>query len=447
MKVLNSRKLQVAQNKSNIFWLYSRRLFRTKLTFMFPVIKKLFFFIFFVLGIPFVVFTQVVAPDADKIVFTDTIAGHVDPIFIFCSSTFAGDDTLGVLISQTPGGVLAQIEWSRLNDTDYVYDAPFLVENGIASSTAVDLSSGGYRVRMFDGGSLDTLFYAWVFVNKPYVRAQIQNFTCEYLALNGEASSAPFYYTDLTDSSRQYLKNGIEFEWTADPKAEIPYPTLDLNPITYSPPYEDTRYTLTVTDSLGCTDLDTLFYHSINVKAEMDPLPISGEAPLEVEFVNNAKNAVTYSWDFGDEQTSTMETPDPHSYFVPGEYEITFVARSEEKCVDTLVYQYITVDPSELSVPNVFTPNGDGYNDYFYVSAKSLRSLSMKILTRNGRKIYEFSGQGDQLRDWKGWDGKIGGKTFASPGIYYYIIKALGWDDIKYEGKLYRGTVYLLREK
>ena len=125
------------------------------------MVKKIFFFIMLVSEITSFGFSQIIAPDADKTVFTDTIAGRVDPIYVFCSSAFADDDTLAGLVAQTPGSITALIEWSLFNDTAYVYDAPFLVESGVTSSAATDLSSGGYRVKMTDGGSLDTVFYVW----------------------------------------------------------------------------------------------------------------------------------------------------------------------------------------------------------------------------------------------------------------------------------------------
>ena len=91
----------------------------------------------------------------------------------------------------------------------------------------------------------------------------------------------------------------------------------------------------------------------------------------------------------------------------------------------------IVVDPSELSIPNVFTPNGDGMNDNFVVESKSLRNISMEIFSRSGLKVYSFYGEAEILRDWTGWDGNVNSSSVkASPGIYFYIIRAYGWDDI-----------------
>jgi hypothetical protein len=109
-------------------------------------------------------------------------------------------------------------------------------------------------------------------------------------------------------------------------------------------------------------------------------------------------------------------------------------------------FNSIAVDPSYLHIPNVFTPDGDGYNETFMVDSKSLRFISVEVFSQSGLKVYGFSGEGESLKNWTGWDGNINNSSRkATPGIYYYIIRALGWDDIKYDSKEYRGFVYLYR--
>ncbi len=55
------------------------------------------------------------------------------------------------------------------------------------TSTADNLSDGGYKVII--SGGYDTSLVGWVFADKPYSSAKLQNRTCDYVALNGEAAA------------------------------------------------------------------------------------------------------------------------------------------------------------------------------------------------------------------------------------------------------------------
>lgn len=415
------------------------------------------FKIFFLCGLLFlqawsaISFGQISAPDASTTRLAEYPSGfpRADVIFVVCSSSANGDPLTSRLWATVPGFFNVDFQWSKYNELIPGYDPPFFTETGVDVSEAGLLSSGGYRLRVFDGGSLDTLFYAWLFIDAPYVENEIQQDLCPRLVLAGDTASAFFTYYDPADNNAIYLNNGMGFEWKVeDPDTEIPFPTLILSPLfLYDPPVVDTRFSLIVTDSLGCSDVASFDYETIHVKADMEPSPTEGEAPLEVVFENKSKNAVSYYWIFGDEKTSILELPGNHIYYVPDEYEVTLFATSEENCTDSISFRYIKVEPSRLDIPNVFTPNGDNYNDYFIVSAKSLRYLHVKVLTRNGRKIYEFEGKGDALKEWEGWDGYIDGSRKASPGVYYYVIEALGWDDVEYKSRVYRGALQIIWER
>ncbi len=410
------------------------------------------------IGLSLTGFAQITSPPADNIKPTSYInnPSRTDSIYIFCSSNGESD---GALLAKPPGGTPGwTFEWKKYNPDSLNFDTVFFSESGVSSSEINNLGSGGYQVRVTDGNLLDTAFVAWVFIcDEPFGSIDIYP-KCDYLCLKGFAYPDTFKYYDLDDNTRIILENGITLRWSSDPESTIPYSTLkiDLWWCTYEPPYENTWYYLSVSDSFGCTNEASLFYETIHVKADFEVDPSSGEAPLEVEFTNKSINAVKFEWTFEEEDTtaiSILEDPEPYTYYIPGDhYEVILVAKSEKlsvggDCVDTFKYQYIVVEPSSLDIPNVFTPNEDGYNDRFIVSGKSLRSLYVQIFSRTGKKIYEFSGHDSGLKDWEGWDGKINGKADASPGVYYYIIHAVGWDDEMYKGKLYRGVVYLYREK
>ena len=80
---------------------------------------------------------------------------------------------------------------------------------------------------------------------------------------------------------------------------------------------------------------------------------------------------------------------------------------------------------SYIKIPNVFTPNADGYNDFFQVYAKSIKAFKGTILNRWGKVLYEWT---DWTTPEAGWDGKIAGDD-AAPGVYYYIIRWKGMYD------------------
>ncbi|MFH2141712.1 MAG: gliding motility-associated C-terminal domain-containing protein, partial [Bacteroidota bacterium] len=109
-------------------------------------------------------------------------------------------------------------------------------------------------------------------------------------------------------------------------------------------------------------------------------------------------------------------------------------------CLDTTEFKrFCLEDASLMEVPNIFTPNGDGKNDEFKVYSKTIVEFKCVIMDRWGKKIYEWE---DVER---GWNGKIKGNgADASPGVYYYIITAVGQDDKTYE---FQGSFNLMREK
>ena len=72
-----------------------------------------------------------------------------------------------------------------------------------------------------------------------------------------------------------------------------------------------------------------------------------------------------------------------------------------------------------IFIPNTFTPNGDGINDYFFPRqflTKGVVSFTMNIFNRWGQQIYTT-----QSLDGQGWDGRF--NDIPQPeGVYIYVI-------------------------
>jgi len=372
---------------------------------------------------------------------SDPLLKH--PVYVFCNTT---GNVKGMLDALSPGGSGPfTFTWHKWNNTSKDFSDFVRSDPGVLTSSLSGLEEGGYRVHITDGSGYDTTLIAWVFLDKPFASAKLQNFTCDYVALAGKAVADTFYYYDPSGGQAVRLINPVTFMWSSTPASSIPFPNIEINPITFNPPLEDVVYKLRVTDNFGCVAESSFPYTSIHVKADFSADPVTGEAPLKVKFEDKSVRGLRYLWKFGDKDTSDARSPE-HIYYKPGEYTVTLIVESENLCVDSLKYDKIVVEPSLLDIPNVFTPDGDGINDFFIVESKSLRSISVEIYSRSGMMVYSFSGEGDRLAGWEGWDGSINRSAVkAAPGVYFYIIRARGWDDIIYDGKEYRGFLYLYR--
>jgi len=406
--------------------------------------------VFVAVFLPLLLHGQLTAPGALAVRYTSypSSPGVKDPVFVYCSLTGTEQGTLTA--TRPGGGGPFTFKWFRWNELTNNFSIADKTDSGVTSSTISDLTEGGYKVEIEDSGIYDTSLVGWIVFDKPpYAGAQLKNPMkhCNYVALDGDTSATvkTFRYYDVVTGIQLNLRNELKFIWSSDPSSTIPYPSIEIDPITFTPPLEDVTYSLKV-NSLACSSEASFFYESIHVNADFTIDPAEGEAPLEVALTNTSIRGYIYLWDFGDSTFSDLENPDPHIYYKPGEYTVLLTIESDRHCIDSLRSTIIKVDQSSLDIPNVFTPDGDGYNDYFMVESKSMRFMSMEIFSQSGMKVYGFSGEGEILRDWTGWDGNINNSSRkARPGVYFYIIRALGWDDIRYDSKEYRGFLYLFR--
>jgi gliding motility-associated-like protein len=112
----------------------------------------------------------------------------------------------------------------------------------------------------------------------------------------------------------------------------------------------DFSITLIVTDQNGCTKTKTV-YHYIHVSSPsiyfFAPVQDYCSFPDTVEFINGSygQGALTYLWNFGDGQTSTLEEP-VHIYSGFGNYTVSLTATDENNCISTsTMVDYIHIHP------------------------------------------------------------------------------------------------------
>jgi gliding motility-associated-like protein len=93
----------------------------------------------------------------------------------------------------------------------------------------------------------------------------------------------------------------------------------------------------------------------------------------------------------------------------------------------------------EIWIPNVFSPNSDGLNDYFRAKGINIDEFHMTIFNRWGIQLYETN----DIET--GWDGRYKGEI-CTDGVYFYLIeyKGIGSGTQLIEKKV-GGSVTLLR--
>ena len=88
-----------------------------------------------------------------------------------------------------------------------------------------------------------------------------------------------------------------------------------------------------------------------------------------------------------------------------------------------------------LETPNVFTPNGDGDNDNYYITLENVESAQITIFNRWGNAVYTTTNTNFV------WDGTQNGNALAE-GVYYIVVNAKGLDG---EEVIEKQTVHLVR--
>jgi len=205
-------------------------------------------------------------------------------------------------------------------------------------------------------------------------------------------------------------------------------------PVTVNPS-SPTYYMCKVTDGCGDSAKDSVLIFTYPAPtAAFVPTPDTIWGGQYVVFTNLSSNATSYFWSFGDGSTDTAFMPYYTYSSDQGTYVVVLVAKNAAGCADT-AKRTVYVEEG-IIVPNVFTPNGDGINDVFHVTAGGLATYYIEIFNRWGEKVFEANSPNID------WTGRSTAGVQESDGTYYYIIKATD-----YKGKQYnlQGSLQLIR--
>lgn len=171
--------------------------------------------------------------------------------------------------------------------------------------------------------------------------------------------------------------------------------------------------------------------------AAFDVEPNQVDILTPVVYVTNIGDSnVDCYYNFGD--GGSMQTLNgSYTYSDGGLFTITQTVINEYGCTDTATGE-VSVSGSVFYAPNMFTPDGDGVNDYWLPIILGASKYSLKVFNRWGELIWSTE---DTTQPWVG-EAKTGGEYYAPDGMYIWEAK---WMDQVGMPQVKKGYVFLTR--
>jgi len=349
------------------------------------------------------------------------------------------------------------------------------IEVSASQTVVTDLQTGyGYCVRSTGGTSHYAYIVAWIPIGYASISFLDEGDLCSEVILKVAASGTDMYYYTASGLrralDRQHTLTWNTHEW--DETADV-Y-VIESMSKTFNgtegasgtnsnwaceAPLTNTVFTVTGDQFSGwfgtMESLNSDLYEAVAVKAspvtvvetrttenELDKSTgeLTGSAPMEATFYSNPSDAVTLvEWylykpsDGEDSYTRYTDQDFNYTFKESGQYTVKLYV-SNPTCMDSAEFTP-EISESMLDCPNFFTPRSSpGENDEFRVAYRSLISFKGVIVNRWGNILFEWTDPAT------GWNGTYKGKA-VNPGVYFYLIEAVGSDGIDYKK---RGDINLL---
>jgi len=321
----------------------------------------------------------------------------------------------GTLISQ-PSILSANIPGENITSVDCYGDATGALE--------VDVSGGtpSYSYEWPSGGTGQTEQYLYA---GPYTVTITDNNGCTTTASAEVTQPATALIIDVlqkdtvcfgeSDGYAQVSAHGgtegggYSFLWPDNSTADDHY---DLAP---------GLYTITVTDANNCTATRTIeIFEAPEITYNWDTVSTTcnGAENGKITCVANVVNPpYSYVW-------SNLEISTHLDSLAPGWYSVTIT--DGNSCTTTASFEVYNSTTPCLVIPNVITPNDDGYNDTWNIQYMRLYSdVTIKVFNRWGEVVFEYTGDGEiyEFDETKRWDGRSSANGKPLPlGAYIYVI-------------------------
>lgn len=182
---------------------------------------------------------------------------------------------------------------------------------------------------------------------------------------------------------------------------------------------------ITVTDTVtGCMNMD-----SLKLKAFTQPKINAGSDTsvslgygIQLNVSAAGSNIVSYSWSPSSSLDNALIQNPVASPIETTVYIVT--GTDANGCTDQDSIEIKVITDFKITISNVMTPNGDGFNDTWIIdNIQNYPNTSVIIVNRNGQELFQSSAYDNS------WAGTYNGKQLPD-GTYYYVVKLSGSDKI-----------------
>ncbi len=308
-----------------------------------------------------------------------------------------GTSAPSVTTSSSPAGCSVANGTATANASGGTPNYNYLWSNGQNTQIATGLSSGTYTVIITDASGCTA--FSTVTISNPQPMS---------LSVSGNDTICAGEHTTLTATVNGGTPT-YTYAWVPGPYSS---PTVVVNP------NSSTAYSVVITDANGCSTSAQSFNVSVlpSANAAFDTAS-SGTLSALYSFTNQSSGGTSWLWNFGDASPTTTQQNPVHEFPGAGTYTVTQIVYNQSGCPDT-IKKIIRIKEGML-IPNVFSPDGDGVNDVWFIPNSGVKDFHVQIFDRWGAKVFESTA--DEIR----WDGRSSSGKPLTEGTYYYSLQAV----------------------
>jgi len=215
------------------------------------------------------------------------------------------------------------------------------------------------------------------------------------------------------ESTNLSASGGLYYKWT--PSNGLDHDDI-ANPV--ASPSQTTTYSVKISND-GCYD-DT---KSVTVTVNQNPVANAGGdkvifegQSVQLNGTAGGDNIISYLWT----PATGLDNPNAIAPNASPKDDITYTLNVVSQTCGTAASSVFVRVYKKITIPNAFTPNNDGINDFWHIDALiTYPSCLVLVFDRDGQKVYQSTGYP------KPWDGTRSGSPLPA-GTYYYIIDLKG---------------------